>query len=266
MEIFKALIADDEPKIRRGLKNSFNWSELNKTVVGEAEDGEIALQIAEEKLSDIMLVDICKPFINDLELINCVKKLLSGCITVVVSGHDEFEYAQQAIKLNIFDYLLKPISRIQLHEVMEKAKEALVKAHLHNKYMMWAEHQMKKNLPYLKERFFNERVEGHLTDIEIEEQLEFFGQEISLHSGMLAVKLTDIQINGEVVKELERQLKLMAVQNILKELLKEWTPHAVFRDNLDEIISITPSKQVPEWSQLGEKLCQLWRRTFNRLL
>ena len=254
MEALKVLIADDEPKIRRGLKNSINWHELGMEVVGEAEDGEIALQMAKDLMPDIMLVDICMPFLNGLELIDCLRDILPGCLVIVVTGHDEFAFAQQAIKLKVFDYLLKPIVKNQFNDVMEKAKEALTNCRLKDKYMQWANQQLKKNLPYLKERFLNEWVNGQLTEVEVEEQLEFLGQEVSEDCGMIVIKVAEKCGNTELSREWDRQLLLFAVQNIIGELLLEWTPNAVFRDNKDNIVAITPVKQASEWNSLGERL------------
>jgi two-component system, response regulator YesN len=107
--MLKVLIADDEPKIRRGLKSSIDWNELDIEVVGEAEDGEIAFEMAKVLKPDILFVDICMPFIDGLELISKIKDILPDSLVIVITGHDEFSYAQQSIKLKVFDYLLKPV-------------------------------------------------------------------------------------------------------------------------------------------------------------
>jgi two-component system response regulator YesN len=104
--VYKLLIADDEAKIRRGLRNVLDWNELNIIVVGEAEDGEIALEKTEKLKPDLILLDICMPFLNGLELIRKIKETEHNCIIIIITGHDEFEYMHEALKLKVFDYLL----------------------------------------------------------------------------------------------------------------------------------------------------------------
>ena len=147
--MWKVLIADDEPKIRRGLKKTLNWKALDMEIVGEAEDGEIALDMAQNVRPDIMLVDICMPFINGLELIERLNIILNDCIIIVITGHDEFSYAQKAVKLKVFDFLLKPVSKEQLHQTICKGKEVLLRTQKKNKYVNWAKQQLEENSSYL---------------------------------------------------------------------------------------------------------------------
>ncbi len=107
--MWKVLIADDEPKIRRGLRTTIERLRPDMKVVAEAEDGEMALEAARREKPDILMIDVRMPFLNGLELIEKIKGVLSDCIIIVVSGHDEFEYAQRALQLKVFDYVLKPV-------------------------------------------------------------------------------------------------------------------------------------------------------------
>ena len=81
--MYKLLIADDEPRIRRGLRNSLDWNEFNIEVVGEAEDGEIALSQTEKLKPDIIFLDICMPFLNGLELIKKLNETDNNCIIII---------------------------------------------------------------------------------------------------------------------------------------------------------------------------------------
>ena len=107
--MFKLLIADDEQFVRKGLLDTLKWDEYNITVVEMAKNGREALEIAEKEKPDICLLDICMPLINGLDLIQKLKEVNPEVITIIVTGHDEFEYAQRAVKLKVFDYILKPV-------------------------------------------------------------------------------------------------------------------------------------------------------------
>jgi CheY-like chemotaxis protein len=97
--MYKVLIADDEPKIRKKLAGIIDWKCFGLEIACEAEDGEIALQLAGELRPDIYILDINMPFINGLELIERIKETQPNAVIIIISGHDEFGYAQQALKV-----------------------------------------------------------------------------------------------------------------------------------------------------------------------
>jgi len=109
--MWKLIVADDEPKIRRGIENILNWKDFNIEIVGQAEDGEIALEIITEKKPDIILLDINMPFLNGLNLLQKLKNINNNSIVIIISGYDDFQYAQKALQFNVFDYILKPVNK-----------------------------------------------------------------------------------------------------------------------------------------------------------
>lgn len=123
--MFRLLIADDEHYARIGIKSSINWSDIGVKIVGEARDGEEALQLAIEHKPDLILSDIRMPFMDGIELLEQVKKILPDCGFIILSGYSEFEYARQAIKHGAMAYLLKPIDRQQLMQTVMDALERL---------------------------------------------------------------------------------------------------------------------------------------------
>jgi len=248
MESLRVLIADDEPKIRKGMKNSIDWGSLGMEVAAEAGDGEIALEKALILRPDLLLVDICMPFLNGLELISRLRDALPDSLVIVVTGHDEFAYAQQAVRLNVFDYILKPIVHDQLCDVLRRAGDALATARRKREYLYWADRQLQKNMPFIRERFLNEWMDGCLSDVEIGEQLLFFGLDSSMATGMLLIK-----VRQAATAERERQLKLIAAQNIAEELLAPYCA-IVFRDNKDHIIAIVTLPLAPVWQTLAETI------------
>jgi len=109
MTPWKILIADDEPKIRAGLRNQIEKMGLNAVICAEAEDGELALELTEREQPDILLVDINMPFVNGLDFIRAVSRTRRYIRIIVITGYDKFEYAQIAVDLKVQAYLLKPI-------------------------------------------------------------------------------------------------------------------------------------------------------------
>ncbi|TCU77379.1 AraC family two component transcriptional regulator [Tissierella praeacuta] len=117
--MWKILIVDDEPKIRRGLRKWIEEFDFKFQVVGEAGDYKEALDMAEKYNPDVFLMDINMPMINGLDLTNQLKYRYPNSYTIIISGYDDFEYALRALKLKVFDYLLKPIPKTDLYNVLK---------------------------------------------------------------------------------------------------------------------------------------------------
>jgi two-component system, response regulator YesN len=252
--MWKMLIADDEPKIRRGLARLINLLEFEVEVVGEAEDGEIALELMREHAPHLLLVDICMPFLNGLELIEAVRKINPECIVIVVTGFDEFSYAQQAIKLGVFDYLLKPIVKEQLESVIEKAIEQLIQRSTNKKYSDWKNEQLKKNLPHLRERFLDEWMNGTISETDLQDQMDYLN--ITLTEGNQGVLLVKLIENPGIDAEWDRKLLLFAIQNVISDLLVLWHPSIVFKDRKDYIAAVIPNKSWSEWVELPRMITE----------
>ena len=171
--MWKVLIADDEPKIRRGLKTLLGRCGDDLQVVCEAEDGEMAYEMAIKHEPDLLLIDVRMPFRDGLDLIAGLNTALPGRIIIIVSGHDEFEYAQAAVKLQVFDYILKPVDAASFIAVVRKAKAELESRREAGKYAAWAREQLDRNLPVLRERFLKDWVGGSLSRTEALEGVAF---------------------------------------------------------------------------------------------
>lgn len=171
------LIADDEPKIRRGLTQLLAAHAQEFTVVGEAEDGERALEMIAACQPDLMLVDIRMPFVDGLELI---ARLVASegelnLRVVVISGHDEFDYARQALGLGVFDFLLKPVEEDILLDTLRRAAADLGRARAKDTQLARARDLAAKNRPVLIEGFFRQALAGALSPSDWEETADFLG-------------------------------------------------------------------------------------------
>jgi two-component system response regulator YesN len=117
--MIKVFLVEDEIVIRNSIHKMIPWQEHGYELAGEAADGEIALPLIRMVKPDVLITDIKMPFMDGLALSKLVKKELPETKIVIISGHDDFEYARQAISLGVERYLLKPISRGSFIEVLK---------------------------------------------------------------------------------------------------------------------------------------------------
>ena len=118
--MYSVYIADDEMWVIVGLKKRIEKTGLPFQVVGEANNGVMALEEIEKKKPDILFTDIRLPGYNGLELLELLRKKELDTKVVLISGYAEFEYAQSAIRNGAYDYLLKPIDQDKLQTVLER--------------------------------------------------------------------------------------------------------------------------------------------------
>lgn len=116
----KIFIADDEMWIIMGLKKLIEKSGKAFSVVGEANNGVTALEELEKKTPDVLFTDIRMPGYNGLELLEKLNEKGLELKVVFITGYADFEYAQSALRLGAFDYLVKPIDQDKLEEVLDR--------------------------------------------------------------------------------------------------------------------------------------------------
>ena len=124
--MIRVFLVDDEIATRESIRNFFPWEESGYTLVGEAPDGEIALPMIQDSKPDILITDIRMPFMDGLELSQEIKRIMPWIKIVILSGYDDFSYAQKAISLGVQEYLLKPITSSELLTVLGRIVKSLL--------------------------------------------------------------------------------------------------------------------------------------------
>lgn len=123
MTTYKVLLVDDEEEVRNAIEQRINWEELGFEVIGKAQNGVKAMEIAEKLQPDVVITDIKMPYMNGLELARNLKEENPGVRILILTGFDEFEYAKEAVHLEVEEYILKPINANELSECLKRLKK-----------------------------------------------------------------------------------------------------------------------------------------------
>ncbi|MEC2056805.1 response regulator [Peribacillus psychrosaccharolyticus] len=123
--MIKLVIADDERLIREGIRYGIDWNMLGIEIVGEAATGREALEMIEKHQPHLLFTDIRMPGLNGLELIKQANQAKKNIKTVILSGYNDFSYAQDAIKLGVKDFLLKPLDDQELYLTFKRVIEEI---------------------------------------------------------------------------------------------------------------------------------------------
>ena len=125
MKNLRVLLVDDEIMIREGFKRLFDWQAHNCEVVGEAADGMEALSQIDALRPDIVIMDINIPIMNGLKVIQVSRMKHPNTAFVIVSGYDDFSYCREALRLQITDYILKPVNYEEFGSCIDNLKISL---------------------------------------------------------------------------------------------------------------------------------------------
>jgi two-component system response regulator YesN len=217
----KIMIADDEEHIRLGIAEGFDWKALGLEVAALAADGKEALALALHHQPDIILLDINMPHMNGLEFMKLAKNQLPRTVFIILSGYDEFEYAQEAIALGVSEYLLKPISPRELSESLEKAMERVRQQAEQAGFVQDLENSIQEFMPLLREKCIEDILHQRYSPTDIEQRMVYTG--IEFPSDKFVVFLIELEelltYSGNDVAN--RQLTLFAVRNICDEVLNQ---------------------------------------------
>lgn len=216
--MFKVLIIDDEPNIRKGLINIINWKKFQCEICGEASDGVEGLEKIQEYMPDLIFADINMPEINGLEMIKSAKQSIPHSKFIILSGYREFSYMQEAIKIGAFDYILKPSS---IEDICEVVKRAVIEL----KYQRDNQLETKKlrkcfeeSIPILKEKLLYDIIfQININEEEIREGFELYGVQVNEFVMIM------IEIDGDSKKRepYQRQLYQFGIVNTVEEMFAE---------------------------------------------
>ena len=122
MEKYTVLLVDDEEEVIQVIMKKINWEGLGFSVIGYANNGVKALEMVEEFQPDVVMTDIRMPYMDGMELSSRIKTEFPATKILLFTGFDEFEYAKEAIHLELEEYILKPVNSVELTNVFTKLK------------------------------------------------------------------------------------------------------------------------------------------------
>lgn len=221
--MIKIFLVEDEIAIRKGIKNSIDWEKEGYEFVGEAGDGELAYPMILKTKPDILITDIKMPFMDGLQLSKLVRKELPATKILILSGYDEFEYAKEAIKLQVMEYLLKPISSAKLLDVLAQVKEVIRQEQEEKELIKKYREDMKENRELEKERFLNQIITQNLSLAQILETGESLGMDLSAPLyNILLLKITENGGKQETYAEIESALDTLSGVFSFRRGVDEW--------------------------------------------
>ncbi|HEY9525450.1 MAG TPA: response regulator, partial [Anaerolineales bacterium] len=262
---YKVFFVEDEIITREGIRDNIDWRASGFEFCGEASDGELALPLLRAAQPDVLITDIKMPFMDGLQLSKVVREHMPWVKIVILSGHDEFEYAQKAIGLGVTDYLLKPVTVQKLQTVLHKLNIQLDQERMEKERLKELQEQVEDHRESLRERLLFRLIVGAVSPMEAVEKGQLLGLDlIARHYLVVILKLEPgdrtEQYDHEEYQQVQRSLTEVAQKNPdILVLKRDWGDSIlVMKGNTREYLE-------EERDLLLEEICQAVSRTRYRL-
>ncbi|MCU6709146.1 response regulator [Paenibacillus sp. J5C_2022] len=219
----RAIIVEDEPKVRKGLAELVNWGQYGLELAGTAANGLEGLELFLQCEPHLVVADIRMPVMDGLAMTEAIMERKPDTKVLIISGHDEFQYAQRCIALGVTNYLLKPIGKKQFHAELEQVVRSWREDRLKGRQIHLLEEKLKSHLPVLYNTFLDDWLSGNapLSEEALQETFAFLGVAYDFdNSAALALFELDISEAGNYSIS-DRKLLEFAMHNIVSELAEQ---------------------------------------------
>lgn len=255
--MLKMIIADDEILVREGLKNILSWEDYNIEVVAIAKNGMETLTLCEELNPDILFTDIRMPHLTGIEVAQKLKTQNYKTRIIIVSGIEDFSYAQQAIEFNAEGYILKPIKKKKLIEIVENVVQSINDEKEQVVKFKQLKKQLNDNMPAIKDRFLTNIVfRKYSNEKIIYDKCEFLDIPFSNSKPYILCKMIIDEINDSFSENDEEnyELILMSILNISNEILSNYGYGICFNLNESEFIIIFNHHDIDTISDICQEI------------
>lgn len=217
MNYYTVMLVDDEKEVRQAIIDKVDWESIGFKMIDSAENGEEALEKAERLCPDVIMTDIQMPFMDGLTFCKKLKERISGTKIVIFSGYDDFEYAKEAIKLEAEEYILKPISSVELKQVCLRIKDRLDDELDKKRNVERLEKYYLESVPLFREQYLVGLLEGRMTKENMEELRKLYDQKMD--AAYYAVCVFRADFNGEEADRLDANLLTVSLKQMIDENL-----------------------------------------------
>lgn len=250
--MYKLTIVDDEEEVRRGILQKIDWNKFGFEVAGEAENGREALDLIEENIPDVVITDITMPLMNGLELAAILRDRYPTVKTVILTGFDDFKYAQQAIKYGVADYILKPVLPKDIGDLISKLKMQIDDEIAQKEDVVKLRRHYNESLPVMRDKFLALLITGSSDENEVEKRIASF--HLNLIGNAFVVAAANIDANSfrnNIFEEKEIELVKFAVLNISQEIITKHSFGEVFFHD-ENLVFIAGFRDLEKTSVLGK--------------
>ena len=259
--MYKILLVDDEILVRDAIRENIDWGKLDCELIGDCENGKQAVEFVKTHEVDIVLTDILMPYMDGMELSHFLHDNYPDVLIVIFSGFGEFEYAKKAIQYNVSEYMLKPVTAMELTKVIENMKEKLDSRKKEQRKMeslTQVSQDYHKNANVIRSKALDCLVKC-TRDVQVSlDELERMG--ITFQAASYRVAVFDIDTYSEMYqmdmdKQQESALMAFVLFNVGDEIVVREKAGVVYQEGNNRVCIIFAGNRTKEFSENIHRIC-----------
>lgn len=270
--MYRILLVDDEILVRDAIKENIDWAGIDCELVGDCENGKQAIEFVQEHPVDIVLTDILMPYVDGMELCHFLHDNYPDVVIVVFSGFGEFEYAKKAIQYNVSEYLLKPVTALELTGVINKMKEKVDQIRREKQKMenlTRTSENYRENVQMIRSKAI-EALVNCTTDIQKSlKRLEEMGIELSAVRYRVAVFDIDLysgMYQVDLEKQQESALMAFVLYNISDEIAGKEEAGIAYQEGSNRVCILFLEKWSHNFTEKTKEICKEIQQKIHELM
>lgn len=263
MELYNVLLVDDEADVLQAMKKKIDWEALGFCLAGTAENGQEALEMAEQLHIDVVMTDIKMPYMDGLTLCKNLKQSYRNMKVIIYSGFDDFEFAREAVHLEAEEYLLKPISAGDMEAAFSKVRKKLDQEYDEYRNLNRLSEYYRKSLPAMREQLVMGILEGRIAGERARAMMETY--EICLDSPFYVVAALYMDVNPREEQAQPAQLFTLSLKDMVQDYLKNRTRFfsTAFLDQVIVIFMLDEREEIDQVLYHLDQICKMGFRVLK---
>ena len=255
MERYKVILVDDEAEVIDMIEKKIHWNDLGFEVAGSATNGVKALELVEKLQPDVVLTDIKMPYMDGLELSRRLNREYPNIYIMLCTGFDEFEYAKEAVHLEIKEYMLKPVNATELSESLTNLKHTLDREREEKLNVKKLNDYFQEVLPKLQSNFFISLIEGRVEKKDYERFLQAY--QVDMKGPLFGCVIFHTSEN-HVPEGMNPLLLSMSVEREIKQrLMNQWNCREfIYMANTLLILELDAEDKITQITDACDRFCR----------
>lgn len=260
--MYRVLLVDDEILVREAISANIDWNGLGYELVGDCQNGKEAMEFVQKYPVDLVLTDICMPYVDGMELSGYLHDNYPETKIIIFSGFGEFEYAKKAIQYNVSEYLLKPVTAIELTEILKKMKKTLESARREEQKLerlTKTSEEYKKNEQLIRSQAISSLVtctqEPELCVKKLKE-LGVFLESSDYRVAVVSIDIYSGLYEQSMTQRQESALMAFVVYNISDEVVRSYEAGIAYQEANNRVGILFQTNKPMEFSREIEEICR----------
>ena len=270
--MYRILLVDDEILVRDAIRENIDWKAMDCELVGDCDNGKAAVEFVQTHPVDIVLTDILMPYMDGMELSRFLHDNYPDIVIVIFSGFGEFEYAKKAIQYDVSEYMLKPVTAMELRAVIEKMKKKVDQRREEKQKLerlTQTSENYQKNAIVIRSKALQAFVDNTKTREESLEELS--GLRISLEAACYRVAVFDLDLYSDSMqltseKRQESALMSFVLFNVSDEIVSSENAGVAYQEGNNKVCVLFMGNRTREFGEKIMKICEMIQTKLRELM